>query len=364
MPYALYTLHINALKSADSMAHTYLTLIIPAISTFLITVIAVLFIKSYMLESGVTIIDHNKSKKIILPSGGGVAVAFGFTAGMLVYIFGSSFSFYTPVASLEYLFAAVLSVLLIAFGGFLDDINVKKEMTRTTDLIDTHKGLHQWQKPLLSLIGAIPLIAINAGVSTIRIPFLGAFNFGILYPLVIIPLAVIFSANAFNLLGGFDGILSGCGLIMSLSMLVYSLVFGTYTGTLVSGVLFAAILAFMLFNVYPAKVIGGDSFSYCMGGALVAAMIIGNMESFGVVISLPFIIEFLLHLRKKFNVTDLGKRRNDGTFEAPYGKKIYSWTHLIMNLKRQKEWEVSLYMWIIELGFVALAFAMKLLLLL
>ena len=44
---------------------------------------------------------------------------------------------------------------------------------------------------------------------------------------------------------------------------------------------------------------------------------------------------------------------------TPYGKKIYSWTHIIMNIKRCKEWEVSLYMWIIEIGFVALAFGLK-----
>jgi UDP-N-acetylglucosamine--dolichyl-phosphate N-acetylglucosaminephosphotransferase len=346
------------------MVHTYLTLLVPAVSTFVVTVIAILFIKPYMLESGVTIIDHNKKPKSILPSSGGVAVAFGFTAGMLAYIFGSSFSFYTPVASLESLFATVLAVLLIAFGGFLDDINVQKKATRTTDLIDTHKGLKQWQKPLLSLIGAIPLVAINAGVSVIRIPFVGAFNFGLFYPLVIIPLAVIFASNSFNLLGGFDGISAGSGLIMSLGMLIYSLVFGTYTGALISGILFASILAFMLFNVYPASLIGGDSFSYFVGGALVSAMVIGSMESFGVVIFMPFIIEFVLHARRKFKVTDLGKRRSDGTFDSPYGRRIYSWTHVIMNLRRMNEWEVSLCMWLIEIGFVIIAFAMKLFLLL
>jgi UDP-N-acetylglucosamine--dolichyl-phosphate N-acetylglucosaminephosphotransferase len=341
------------------MTHTYLTLAIPSLVAFVITVLTILFIKPYMLESGVTVTDHNKNPKKTLPSGGGVAVAFGFCAGMLVYVFGSSFDFYTPVASLDYLFATTLAVLLIAFGGFLDDINVKKKAIRTTDLMDTHKGMHQWQKPLLSLIGAIPLIAINAGVSVVNIPFFGAMDFGILYPLIIIPLAVVFAANAFNLLGGFDGISAGSGLIASLGMLLYSLIFGTYTGALVSGIIFAAILAFLLFNRYPASLVGGDSFTYFVGGALVSAMIIGHMEAFGVVVFTPFIIEFLLHARRKFNVTDLGKRRSDGTFEAPYGKKIYSWTHIIMNLRRQKEWEVSMCMCVIETGFVVLAFAMR-----
>ena len=79
-------------------------------------------------------------------------------------------------------------------------------------------------------------------------PSSGAVNFGLLYPLVIIPLAVIFASNAFNLLGGFDGISTGSGLIVSLALLVYALYTALYTGALIAGVLFAALLAFLLFN--------------------------------------------------------------------------------------------------------------------
>ena len=339
--------------------HSYLTIIIPAVIAFAITVVGTLFFMSYMGESGVVAIDHNKRNSPTLPSSGGLAVAFGFAVGLLVYIFGISFNLYAAATSLDYVFAIILAVVLIAFTGFIDDINVKAKAVKTTDMMDTRKGLKQWQKPVLTLIGAIPLMAINAGVSIIRIPFFGAVNFGLLYPLIIIPLAVIFASNSFNLLGGFDGIATGSGLIASGALLLYSVTYGTYTGALISGVLFAVLLAFVLFNLYPAKLIPGDSFTYAVGTALVGAMILGNMESFGLIVFMPWIIEFLFHLRRKFNVTDLGKLQNDGTFKAPYGKKIYSWTHIIMNIKRCKEWEVSLYMWLICIGFVALAFGMK-----
>ncbi len=348
------------------MYHTYLTIIIPSLAAFAITIIATLFIKSYMLESGVTSPDHNKKNKPTLPSSGGLAVAFGFAIGIFTYIFGTRFPspahpFYLPNASLVYLFATILAVVLISLVGFLDDINVKAKMVKSTDMMDTRKGLKQWQKPLLTLIGAIPLVAVNAGVSVIRLPFIGNVSFGILYQLIILPLAVIFAANAFNLLGGFDGIATGTGLIASLAMLLYSISMpvGTYAGALISAVLSASIFGFFLFNLYPAKVLPGDSFTYGVGAAIVGAMVIGNMESFGLIIFMPWIIEFILHARKKFKVTDLGKIQKDGTFLPPYGKKIYSWTHIIMNIKRCKEWEVSLYMWIIEIGFVALAFGLK-----
>ncbi|MEM3227942.1 MAG: hypothetical protein QXK65_03310, partial [Candidatus Micrarchaeaceae archaeon] len=202
-------------------------------------------------------------------------------------------------------------------------------------------------------------VAINAGVSVIDVPFLGPVSFGLFYPLIIVPIAVIFVSNAFNLVGGFDGIAGGSALILSFAMLLYSIIFGTYLGTLLSGVLFASTLAFLAFSIYPAKILPGDSFTYGFGAALLSIMVLGNMEAFGVIIFLPWLIEFFLHLRKKFKVTDLGIRREDGTFEAPYGKRIYSWTHVFMNMGRLKEWQISACMWLVDALFVVLAFGLK-----
>ena len=158
------------------------------------------------------------------------------------------------------------------------------------------------------------VIAINAGVSIIDIPFIGIVNIGILYPLIVIPLAVIFAANSFNLLGGFNGISTLSGFIVSMAMLIYSILYGSATGALLSGILVSILFAFSFYDGYPAKIIPGDSYTYAVGAALVITMILGSMESFGVIVFMPWIIEFILHLKGKFNVTDLGKLQNDGTF--------------------------------------------------
>ncbi len=347
------------------MYHTYVTIIIPAIISLVISIIGTRFLIGYMRDAGIVGIDVNKKRRVRLASSGGIAVAFAFSIGIFSYIFGASFPgpsapFYVPSASLPYLFAGVLAVVLISVVGFLDDINVKSSLVESTGVKDIRKGLKQWQKPLLSLMGAIPLMAVNAGVSTIHVPFIGLVNFGILYPLIIIPLAVIFAANAFNLVESANGMASGGALIVSMAMLLYSITFGTDTGALLSGVLFASVLGFFLYNRYPAKVLSGDSFTYAAGTAIVSTMILGNMEAFGVIIFLPWIIEFVLHARKRFKVTTLGERARDGTFRAPYGKKIYSWTHLIMNLGKVNEWQISAYMWAMEFCFVALGFGLKL----
>ena len=56
-------------------------------------------------------------------------------------------------------------------------------------------------------------MAINAGVSAVNIPFIGNVDFLIFYPLLVIPLAVIFVSNAVNLLGGFNGLQPGMTLV-------------------------------------------------------------------------------------------------------------------------------------------------------
>lgn len=343
------------------MANEYLTILVPSLITFFVTIIGVRFLLSYFSSAGIIAEDRNKEKPVRIPSSGGLAVAFGITVGILAYTFGGSFGIFNPHLSISRLLAVSLSIILIAMVGFLDDINVKSRKVATTDIKDIRKGLEQWQKPLLTLLGALPLMAITAGVNYVNVPFLGAVQLGILYPLILIPLAVIFVSNSFNLLGGFDGLQPGMGMVAAFGLVIYSLFFGTPLGLLLSSLLFIAIVAFLPFNLYKARMIPGDSFTYAVGGTLVAIMVIGNAEIFGAIIFVPWIIEFFLHLRRGFKVTDLGIRQKNGTFKAPYGKKIYSLTHWVMNLAKGKATEnyVSAYLTLLEGGFVVLALALK-----
>jgi UDP-N-acetylglucosamine--dolichyl-phosphate N-acetylglucosaminephosphotransferase len=338
--------------------HTFQTVIIPALISFFITVISTRFIMGYLFSSGIIIEDKNKEKPVRVPGSGGIAVAFGIIVGILVYSFGGSFEFFVPVLSTSDLLAVALSILLIALVGFIDDINIKATKVMTTDLMDHKEGLTQWQKPLLSVVGALPLMAINAGVSVVMIPLIGAVDFGIMYPLIIIPLAVIFVSNAFNLLGGFDGLQPGTAIIASAGFLIYSIFLGNYIGAFLSAILFASLVAFLPFNMYTTKIMPGDSFTYAIGATFVAIMVMGEAEAVGVIIFMPWIIEFFLHLRKRFKTSDLGIRQKDGTFKAPYGKKIYSLTHLVMNLGRLTETQITLSICAIEAVFVAIALAM------
>ncbi len=338
--------------------HSFLTIILPALFALVSTVLAIRFVMPYFYDAGIIAADMNKEKIRKIPGSGGVTVAFGITIGILAYTFGASFIF-LPTISVPNILATSLAIILIAAVGFIDDLNVKSVRVDSTGK-GVKMGLKQWQKPLLTIIGALPLMAINVGVSSIDIPFIGMVNLGILYPLILIPIMVIFVANAYNLLGGFNGLEASTGLVAAIGFIIYSFLYGNGIGLFLSSVLAGSLVAFLAFNWYPARILPGDSFTYCVGGALVAIIIIGHAEGFGLIVFIPWIIEFLLHLRRGFRVTDLGIRQRDGSLKAPYGSSIYSLTHLAMNIKKGvKEKEVTIMLAGFEALFVILALVLK-----
>src|SRR5271170_4326506 len=140
--------------------HSFLTVILPALFSLVATVLAVKFIMSYYYNAGIIAADMNKENMRRLPGSGGIAVAFGLTIGILAYTFGASFLFQATI-SVSNILAASLAILLIAAVGFFDDLNVKSVRTDSTGK-GVNRGLKQWQKPLLTILGALPLMAINA----------------------------------------------------------------------------------------------------------------------------------------------------------------------------------------------------------
>lgn len=269
------------------MYHTFQTVIVPGAIAFIITLIGTRFLISYLYGAGIIAEDRNKKEKVILASSGGLALAMGIIVGILAYTFGGSFVF-SPILDISQLLAVALSIIMIALVGFLDDINVKGKRVKSTDMMDIREGLKQWQKPLLTILGALPMMAINAGTGTVEMPFIGLLNLGIIYPLIVLPLAIIFVSNSVNLLGGFDGLQPGMALVASIGLFLYSLFYGNYIGLFLSSLLLASLLAFIPFNIYKARIIPGDSFTYAVGATLVAIMAMGNAEAFGLILFIPW----------------------------------------------------------------------------
>jgi len=273
--------------------------------------------------------DLNKHEKPLVPEAGGIAVALAVCFSLQIYIFLKTFYWKTTTHLVE-AFAISATVLLGGFIGFTDDI------------LGWKRGLTQFRKVLLTIPIALPLMVINAGHSKMNLPFFGLVNFGLIYPLLLVPVGVIGATNGFNLLAGYNGLEAGIGLIIFTTFGITGLIVEKYWISLIAFVVSASLLAFLYFNWYPAKVFPGDSLTYSIGSLIAVIAILGDMERLAVWLFLLYFIEGLLYFRaravdKAGDVQAFGIPNEDDSLEMPY-EKIYDTTHFaIWFLKKVKE---------------------------
>lgn len=325
------------------------------ITTFILTPRAMQFLRG----AGIVAVDLHKRSRPILPASGGICVSSGVLMGILLYsglqTFFSSYLSTTQESSVR-LLAATSSILIVTLTGLLDDLNVRERAVQTKDGRNVKIGFPQWIKPLLTLPGAIPLIVIRAGVTRMDLPFFGMVDFGVLYPLLIVPVGFVGAANMVNMIGGFNGLEAGMGILYTFSLGVYIWLAGEKEAAVLLLTACAALLAFLKYNWYPAKILPGDSLTYLLGSLVATGVILGNMERAGVLVMFPFIFEFFMKARSKFKASCIGKLRPDGRLDPPYGRKLYSWTHILMNLHCLKEIDVTICLILIQSFFAILPF--------
>ncbi|MDP3916718.1 MAG: UDP-N-acetylglucosamine--dolichyl-phosphate N-acetylglucosaminephosphotransferase [Nanoarchaeota archaeon] len=319
-----------------------------ALVAFFVTYFAISWLIRFLNRIDMVVKDQNKENKPLIPISGGLGVFAGFFSGIMVFIFLRTFAdvgnYYLTLHSeqLVLVFAGFISILLVTLIGFLDDVLVHKSK-------ESSGGLKQWQKPLLTLGAAIPLIVVNAGNSTMYLPFIGDINFGILFPLFLIPIGFIGASNMVNMLAGLNGLETGMGIIYLSSLGLYSYVHNELFATLIALMAVASLCAFWIYNKFPAKIFPGDSLTYFLGGTLATIAILGNMERAALIVSIPFFAEFFLKMRRGFDADSFGVNVN-GKLHSKY-EKIYSLTHLFMKNGNYTEKQIVWFFIGIELLF-------------
>ena len=182
--------------------------------------------------------------------------------------------------------------------------------------------------------------------------FLGRTDIGLLYPLLLVPLGVVIAANMVNMLAGFNGMEAGMGIIYTLSLGLYSLFYGTQVAVIIAFAALGSLIAFFLYNKFPAKILPGDSLTYLLGGVIATIGILGNIERAVIIISIPFAAEFFLKARSRFKAQSYGYEKN-GRIQSRY-KKIYSIPHLFTRTGQFTEKQITFFMILIELFFCIL----------
>lgn len=283
--------------------------------------------------------DIQKREKPTIAEMGGPAVLTGFLAGIFFYIWVKVF-LYGEVENLIELFAGITTILIITIIGMFDDLSGLARRNKIDNFGNLKRiGLKQWQKPLLTLPAAIPLMAIMAGDTSLTVPLFGQINVGILYPLLIVPIAIVGASNATNMLAGMNGLEAGLGSVLLATLGAYAYLHNNVAAAMLAFTFAAALLGFLWFNKYPARIMPGDSVPYAIGAAVAVVAIIGSMEKFALYVFVLWFIEFALKARSGFKAESFGVLQPDGTLKAPY-PKIYSLTHAVMKLRPMKEWQV------------------------
>ncbi|OGG03781.1 hypothetical protein A2Z33_04820 [Candidatus Gottesmanbacteria bacterium RBG_16_52_11] len=223
------------------------------------------------------IFDRFNQKKAGTPVGGGVLVII-MTSVMLLVTLALLRYFWVPVTSVFALGSEVKILLFtfISFGalGFLDD--AKKTFSQSNGKFF---GLRLRHKLILEII--LAGIIGYWMVSELRIDMLYMQPFGIIrLGWWFIPFAVftvIAFANAFNITDGLDGLSSG---LLMIALGAFWIISASILDTPLSIFLalwIGSLIAFIYFNIYPARIIMGDVGSLSFGATMaVVGLIIGK----------------------------------------------------------------------------------------
>lgn len=251
------------------------------------------------LKVGQTVRDEGPEshlKKNGTPTMGGLIILIGFLGGSL--IFSGRYSNTIPVI-----------LMTVGFGiiGFLDDY-IKVVLKRSM-------GLRAWQKMALQIVitalFAIYMTRISGIDLSIRIPFTGGYMIDLgWFSYVVLFLAVLGTVNGANFTDGVDGLATSVTIVIAAYFAIIAVMenMGLEPTSLS---IIGALLGFLIFNCYPAKVFMGDTGSLALGGYVIATAYMLNMPLYVVIVALIYMIEVISVMLQV------------GYFKLTHGKRIF-----------------------------------------
>ncbi len=187
----------------------------------------------------------------------------------------------------------IIPVLFVTLGfgviGFLDDY--LKVVKRDSD------GLLPKQKMALQIvvtaIFAFYIVKFTDVSLAMIIPFTGGKTWDIgIFAIPLMFIAVIGTVNGVNFTDGLDGLASSVTVIVAAFFTVVSIGKGAGIEPVTAAVV-GALLGFLLYNVYPAKVFMGDTGSLALGGFVASAAYMLQMPIFIIIVGLIYLVEVL-----------------------------------------------------------------------
>lgn len=194
----------------------------------------------------------------------------------------------------------VIFFTFISFGllGLYDDVVKFFELDRESG----YAGLRTSQKFLIQLalgliIGA--MMFVNLGIDIIHIPFLGVIHFGYWF-VPIAALVVVLFSNAVNITDGMDGLAGGLLMICLIGLLLITISVLDVPLSVFIALWVGGLLAFLYFNVFPARIFMGDVGALAFGATLATVGLLTGKIVALLIIGFPFLVDGISSLLQIF----------------------------------------------------------------
>ena len=224
---------------------------------------------------------QNHLKKSGTPTMGGIVIMLAILAGAGIFSFK---------------YREILPVLLFTLGygliGFTDDfLKIRKKQS---------EGLSVKAKLALQLLitGIFAYYLYKSGSTRqVLIPFTGGMSTGLMVDLGILFFPAVFfivlgTDNGVNFTDGLDGLCSSVTIVVALFFALTAIKENIPVAPM-SAAVTGSLLAFLLYNVYPAKIFMGDTGSLALGGYVSGMALIMRMPLFIAVIGFVYLAEVL-----------------------------------------------------------------------
>ncbi|MCF0142655.1 MAG: phospho-N-acetylmuramoyl-pentapeptide-transferase [Parasporobacterium sp.] len=233
-------------------------------------------------------------KKSGTPTMGGIMILLAFGAGAL--IFAGSFPRVVPL---------VIGAVFFGLIGLCDDVlKITKRQS---------EGLKAWQKFGLQIIVAVVMLLFiglspEYGTGTF-VPFAGFFELGgWFYPIGF--LAIMGTVNGANFTDGLDGLAGTVTIVIAMFFACASVLLdGGLTPAALA--MLGSLLAFLIYNAYPAKVFMGDTGSLALGGFVCGMALMLKMPIFLIIVAFVYLVEIISVILQV------------GYFKLTHGKRLF-----------------------------------------
>lgn len=188
-------------------------------------------------------------------------------------------------------------------------------------IVDDKKGVSIVSKLLIQVIAALLIVTCGIKVTGISLPFLSnSFFFSAIISNFLTIIWLVVFANVINLIDSTDGLAAGVVVINSFVFLIVAILVMKITrSTIITGqlqltvilcaVLGGATLGFLYYNVFPAKIVLGNSGKMFIGFLLGIITVVGRLKTTAIIaLFFPIFIMGMPFLNLSFAVLQKSKK--------------------------------------------------------